>query len=133
MKNPFTLLSLICFSLITLTSCSDSLEQVTEDSIAHTDKLADLLNSTAKGEISTSEAAKQIREWDVDSMRINGRAARLTKDMSDLDIITEMTKVQKKYSKERAKATSNLRRAVQILKTSGNVTEEIDEIMKSIN
>lgn len=46
-----------------LVSCSDSPDKLANDQIAYMEEMTELVHDIADGKISSSEAAKEIKEW----------------------------------------------------------------------
>lgn len=132
MKKPSSILTLFFLTLFTFTSCSDSLESLAEDKIDYLEEMTEIINKTADGDLSSSEAAQQIREWGKKGQDLQERTKALMKDMSEEALKKESEAIAKEYGERQMQAFNNLMKAFQRLEQSGRATKEIKEAMENV-
>ena len=133
MKNKLSQLSLLLLSFIALTSCSDSLEKLTEDQIEYMEEITEIINKTADGDLSSSEAAEEIRDWGEKGSELKDRAIALREEMSEEELEIEAKKLAEDYGERQMKAFTNYMQAVKRLEKSGRMTQEITDAIQQTN
>lgn len=127
MKKILTILMSVA-AIFSLSSCGDSGDKLMEDQLDYLNEMSEIIEEVADGSMSSADASEKFAGMKEAGDEFMERKKVLFKDISP----EEVKAITEKYSKRSGESMMRYMKALEALRKSGRMTEELRKAVENI-